>query len=103
MWSAVRDLEEDTRRSTASVTPPVTPKITPAPETVAKGIFTASGSSSLNMMPDSLIMRISSCVVSTTSTIGSPSLVNSGRAASNFLAVQGMMATWKGLREDWAL
>ena len=45
-------------------------------------------------MPDSFIMRISSCVVMTTSTFGAPSVWNSPRAASNFLAVQGMTATW---------
>ena len=80
---------------TASVTPPVTPKISPAPEMVPKGISMASGSRSEKRIPDSLIIRISSWVVITASTFGSPSSRNSSRVASNFLAVQGITAMWK--------
>ena len=65
----------------------------PAPDMLLKGRSTDSGCSSLKAMPDSRIMRMSSCVVITTSVLGSPSTLNSGRAASYFLAVQGITAT----------
>ena len=44
-------------------------------------------------MPASSIMSHSSLVVMTRSMSRSPSFSSSGRAASNFLPVQGMMAT----------
>ena len=82
------------RRATASATPPVVPKITAAPEPKPKGISGARPSSSRKRMPDSWIMVMTSWVVRTRSTSGRPSWANSGRAASIFLAVQGMMAMW---------
>ena len=88
-----RDLSLKSLLSTASVTPPVTPKITPAPDVMPNGISSASGSRSSNTTPDSLIMRMSSCVVMTASTFGTPSTQNSSLAASNFFAVQGITAT----------
>ena len=54
------DLSVETRLINASVTPPVTPKITPAPVIVPNGISTASGSISLNTIPASFIIMISS-------------------------------------------
>ena len=53
-------------------------------------------------MPDSLIMLMISWVVRTRSTSGLPSCWNWGRAASIFLAVQGMMAMWKVVFPSWA-
>ena len=80
------------RRATASATPPVVPKITAAPEPKPKGISGARPSRSAKRMPDSWIMVMTSWVVSTRSTSGRPSRANSGRAASIFFAVQGMIA-----------
>ena len=70
------------------------PKITAAPVPMPKGISGDSPSSSANRMPDSLIIVMISWVVSTRSTSGFPSCRNSGRLASIFFAVQGMMAMW---------
>ncbi len=88
----LRDLSSTTRRATASATPPVVPKMVPAPVPMPKGISGDSPSSSAKRMPDSLIMLMISWVVSTRSTSGVPSVQNSARAASIFLAVQGIMA-----------
>ena len=77
---------------TASATPPAVPKISPAPEPMPKGRSGDSFSSVVKRMPDSLIILITSCVVSTRSTLGLPKRLNSGLAASIFLAVQGMIA-----------
>ena len=61
-----------------------------------------SFSSIWKRMPDSLIILMTSCVVSTRSTFGTPSRRNSSRPASIFLAVQGMMAIWKVVRPSAA-
>ena len=93
-WRVFLDLSSTTRRATASATPPVVPKIVAAPVPMPKGRSGASPSSSVKRMPDSLIIMMTSWVVSTRSTSRTPSCWNSGRAASIFLAVQGMMAMW---------
>ena len=64
------------------------------PEIVTNGISTASGSILSNIIPASLIIEISSCVVITTSTLGSPLTLNSSLLASNFFPVHGITATW---------
>ena len=87
------DLSSTTRRATAA-TPPVVPKMVAAPVPMPKGRSGDSPSSSAKRMPDSLIIMMISCVVSTRSTSGFPSCWNSDRLASIFLAVQGMMAIW---------
>ena len=89
------DLSARTLRMTASVTPPVTPKMTPAPVYEEKGESGSMSGRFAKSMPASLIMRTSSCVVRTRSIRRSPSLTSSGRCASAFLAVQGMIATEK--------
>ncbi len=67
----------------------------PAPEPRPKGRSGDSYSSLVSWMPDSWTILMTSLVVSTRSTAGEPSgWRNSGRAASIFLAVQGMMAMW---------
>ncbi len=53
----------------------------------------ASAGRFLKSIPASVIIIASSCEVSTRSMSLSPSLTSSGRAASAFLAVQGMIAT----------
>ena len=88
------DLSSTTRRATASATPPVVPKMVAAPVPMPKGRSGDSPSSSAKRMPDSLIIMMISCVVSTRSTSGFPSCWSSGSLASIFLAVQGMMAMW---------
>ena len=75
------------------ITIPELMKIMPAPDMVPKGMSTLSGWSSLKMMPDSLIILMSSWVVITSSVFGPISVTNSPRLASNFLAVQGIRAT----------
>ena len=67
--------------------------MTPAPVLKPMGISNDAGSSTLKSMPLSRTIWINSCVVSTQSISGLPFTAISGRLASNFLAVQGMMDT----------
>lgn len=67
--------------------------MTPAPVLKPKGMSRDSGSRFRKSSPADSIKRASSWVVSTKSTSGRPSTANSGRLASIFLAVQGMMET----------
>ncbi|OPZ47159.1 MAG: hypothetical protein BWY92_01844 [Firmicutes bacterium ADurb.BinA052] len=80
-------------RSTASATPPLFPKIMPAPVDTPRGRSKGAMGSLSKSTPVSRIIRANSCVVRTASTSGLPSTANSGREASNFLAVHGMIDT----------
>ena len=82
-----------TVRIAASITPPVAPKITPAPVASPNGESNSSSGSSLNWIPASLIMRASSLVVNDASISCAPDDECSGLCASNFLEVQGIIAT----------
>ena len=91
------DLVEDFVRQICldSITPPLAPKMVAAP--VLSPISSSKFSSGrlLKSIPASLIMRASSRVVRTASTLGSPLFCISGRVISNFFAVQGMIDTTK--------
>ena len=80
-------------RSAASMTPPVAPKMTAAPVLSPIKLSKSPSGRRVKLMLASLIMRASSRVVMTTSTSARPLWPSSGRAASNFLAVQGMTET----------
>ena len=82
-----------TVRRAASMTPPVVPKIAPAPEAVPSGLSKSVSGSWPKERPTYLMSLMSSRVVSTMSTSCRPSRPISGRAASNFFAVQGMTDT----------
>ena len=85
-----------TVRRAASITPPVTPKMSAAPVDRPSGASNVPSGSARRSMPADLIIRASSRVVSTASTSGTPSrLESSGRWISYFLAVQGMTETTK--------
>ena len=80
-------------RSAASITPPVTAKMSAAPVDKPSGRSILSSGRAAKLMPACLIMRASSRVVSTMSTSWNPLSAISGRAHSNFFAVQGMTET----------
>ncbi len=82
-------------RSAASVTPPLAPNSLPADVRSPNGVSGASGASVARSRPCARISSASSRVVRTASMSGRPSRAISGRPASNFLAVHGMMATLK--------
>nr|WP_211338713.1 hypothetical protein [Georgenia muralis] len=82
-----------TVRRAASMTPPVAPKMTPEPVAVPKGLSKSEPASAGRSMPRWRIIFAASRVVRAMSTSGRPSRESSGRAASNFLAVQGMRET----------
>jgi hypothetical protein len=86
------NLSEASRRA-ASATPPLAPKMMPAPLTFPKNASTGTGLIVNGSMCLSANMAMTSVVVITRSTSGMPSVRNSGRAASYFLALQGMMDT----------
>ena len=75
------------------MTPPVTPKIVPAPEDMPSGLSKPSPRMLTKSMPADLIIQASSRVVRTMSVSVRPFVSSSGRAASDFLAVQGITAT----------
>ncbi len=77
----------------ASITPPLAPNSLPAVVRSPKGVSAVSGGSCARSSPRMRISRANSRVVSTASMSGRPSWAISGRAASNFFAVQGMMLT----------
>ena len=87
------DASARTRRMTASVTPPVTPKMTPAPVQSPRGSSGSESGRFLKSMPAALMSLPSSSVVRTRSMRRFPSFSSSGRWASNFFAVQGIIAT----------
>ncbi len=80
-------------RRAASMTPPVLAKMSAAPVVMPSGASIFSSGRLRKSMPACLIIAPSSRVVSTMSTSRTPLSVISGRAASNFLAVQGMTET----------
>ena len=78
------------------MTPPVAPKITAAPVPLPRGLSKGISSRTAGLICSPRNIRTISRVVSTTSTSGSPQASRMvGRAASLFLAVQGMMDTTK--------
>ena len=79
----------------ASITPPAAPKIFPAPVLSPKGLSYSPSGSFKRSKPRDRKSRINSRVVRTASVFGYPSFTSSGRSASYFLAVHGMIATWK--------
>ena len=87
-------------RTAASITPPVVPKMTPAPVDSPSGRSKSLSSSSSKFMLAKRIMWASSRVVIEMFTSGSPSLPNSGRAASDFFATQGMTDTTMKFRRS---
>jgi len=82
-----------TVRSAASMTPPVLAKMSAAPVEMPSGASIFSSGSARKSMPAWVIIAPSSRVVRTMSTSRTPLAVISGRAASNFFAVQGMTET----------
>ena len=93
-------------RIAASITPPVAPNNLPAVVRSPNGVSAPSAGSSDKSSPCMCSSWISSRVVSTASMSATPLRAISGRAASNFLAVQGMMLTLKmfcgSIRSRWA-
>ncbi len=75
------------------MTPPVAPKMSAAPVESPSGLSKPLPSRELKSIPASLIIRASSRVVRTASTVGRPSMNISGRVISNFFAVHGMTET----------
>jgi len=88
-----RDVLVAHRLEAAYFYPPDAPKILPAEVRSPKGVSAASGGSDDRSRPCIRISSASSRVVNTASMSCSPSRPISGRPASNFFAVHGMMAT----------
>ena len=80
-------------RRAASMTPPVLAKMSAAPVLMPSGASICSSGRLRKSMPACLMNAPSSRVVSTMSTSWTPLSFISGRAASYFLAVQGMTET----------